>query len=126
MNGFKFYPAAWAGALSAVLAVVVSFGFMPQKTADYVATAGVAVLGLVTALVARPVVVPVVAAAIGGVMVGIAGFGVHFTDAQVAGVMAVATMLMTWFVHTNVVPNAGSPSALVPQLAPLVHTGPPR
>ena len=125
LYGFRYYPAAWSAALTAVLAVVVSFNFMPQTTADYVSTAGVSGLALVTALLARPWVVPTIAAALGGVMTGVAGFGLHFTDAQIAGVMALATMLMTWFVHSNVVPNLGSPSLRDPRLAALAHTAGP-
>jgi len=120
-NGFRFYPAAWSGALTTVLAALVAFKVFPQTTADYVSAAGVAVLGLATAFLARPWVVPTIAAAIGTFLTSLGGFGLHLSDAQLAGVMGVVTMVLTWVVHSNVVPNAGSPALADPQLSPLVH-----
>ncbi|SRR5216684_284608 len=121
LYGFRFYPAAWSGALATALAAVVAFGFLPKSTADYVSAAGVALLGLVTMVLARPVVVPAIAAAMSTFLVSLGGFGLHLTDAQLAGVMGVATMILTWAVHKNVVPAAGSPSVADPRLHPLVH-----
>jgi len=121
-SGFRYYPAAWSGALTTVLAALVAFKVFPQTTADYVSASGVAILGLVTAVLARPWVVPVISAAFGTFLTSLAGFGLHFSDAQIAAVMGLVTLLGTWFVHSNIVPNIGSPSVLDPQLHPLVHT----
>ena len=120
-NGFRFYPAAWSGALTTVLAALVAFKVFPQTTADYVSASGVAVLGLMTAFFTRPVVVPVISAAFGTFLTSLAGFGLHLGDAQIAAVMGLVTLIGTWFVHQSVVPNAGSPAVADPQLSPLVH-----
>lgn len=118
--GFRFYPAAWSGALTTILAAVVAFGFIPQTAANYVTASGVAVLGLVSAFLARPWVVPTITASMATFLTSLAGFGLHLSDAKIAGVMGIATMVLTWVTHTNIVPKAGSPSWHDPRLHPLV------
>jgi len=124
-SGFRYYPAAWSGALTTVLAALVAFKVFNQTTADYVSASGVAVLGLVTAVLARPWVVPAISTAFGTFLTSLAGFGLHLSDAQIAAVMGLVTLIGTAWVHSQVVPNAGSPAALDPQLRPLIHTAGP-
>jgi hypothetical protein len=121
MHGIKFYPAAYMAALTAVLGVVVSFGFLTQVQASWVATLGTAVLGLITVVLARPFEVSALGPALTAVLVGLTAFGLHWSDKQIATVVVVATMITSYFVHANVVPKAGSPSVADPQLAPLAH-----
>jgi hypothetical protein len=121
MHGIKFYPAAYTAALTAVLGVVVSFGFLSQDTASIVATAGTAVLGLITVALARPFEVTALGPALTAALTGIAAFGLNWNDQQIGALVLLATMVTGYFVHANVVPKAGSPSVSDPALAPLAH-----
>jgi len=125
LNGPRSYPAAWSGLLTTALATLVAFKVFNQDTANYVAASGTAVLGLATAALARPVVVPAITAAMGTFLVSLGGFGLHLDDAKLAGIMGASTALLTWYVHSNVVPTAGSPAVADPQLHPLVHSSGP-
>jgi hypothetical protein len=118
-NGFRFYPAAWSGALTAALAVLVAFKVFNQQTADYVSASGVAVIGVATAAFAKPPLVPAISAAFGTFLTSLAGFGFHANATQLAAVMGLVTVLGTYWVHSNVVPKAGSPSVLDTDLHPL-------
>lgn len=100
------YPAVIIGALNAVIALVVSFGFLSPTAAHYVTTVATAVLGLVVALTTRPVVIGTVSTLFATILTGIAGFGVHMTDAQIGAVTTIATLLVTFFVHRSATPVA--------------------
>jgi len=104
----KLYPATILYALNAIIALVVSFGFLSSATAHYVTVVATAVLGLVVAFLTKPVVVPVAAAAFAAILTGIGGFGLHLTDAQVAAATVVFSMLAAFFTHQSVIPNAAS------------------
>jgi hypothetical protein len=98
------YPAAILYALNAVVALVVSFGFLSSTTAHYVTVVATAVLGLAVAVTTRPVVIGTITAAFASILTGIAGFGVHFTDAQVAAVTTLVSLIAAFVTHQNVVP----------------------
>jgi hypothetical protein len=110
-------------ALTAALGVVVSFGFLSQVQASYVATLGAAILGLVTVTLARPFEVTALGPALTAVITGLVAFGLKWSDIQIGTVVTVATLVVGFFIHSNAVPKAGSPSIADPQLSPLAHGG---
>ena len=120
MHGLKFYPAAYMTALTTALGVVVAFGFLSQVQASYVATAGTAVLGLITVVLARPFEVTALGPALTAVITGLVAFGLKWSDVQIGTVVTAITLIAGYFVHTNAVPKAGSPSLL-----PVAGTQPP-
>src|SRR5215471_11379551 len=119
-TGFRFYPAAASGLLTTVLAVLVAFKVFNQQTSEYVSASGVALISVATAAFAKPPLVPAIAAAFGTFLTSLAAFGFHASPEQLAAVMGLVTLLSTYWVHSNVVPTAGSPSVADPHLHPLV------
>lgn len=109
MHGIKWYPAAYQTALTTALAVVVAFGFLSQHQASYVITAGTAVLGLISVVLARPFEVTALGPAVTAVLAGLVSFGLHWSDVQIAAVVTGVTLIAGYFVHTNAQPKAGSP-----------------
>jgi hypothetical protein len=118
LHGIRWYPAQWQVALSAVLALVVAFGFLSQTAASYVSTAGMALFALVTAALTRPWDIPLVQGAAATFLTGLAAFGLKWDDHQIAAVVTVLGLLMGYFIHNQVTPKAGSPYASDPALAP--------
>jgi hypothetical protein len=112
MHGIKFYPAAYMTALTTALGVVVAFGFLSQVQASYVATAGTALLGLITVVLARPFEVTALGPALTAVLAGLVSFGLHWSDIQIGVVVTAVTLIAGYFVHTNAVPKAGSPALI--------------
>jgi hypothetical protein len=119
MHGFKWYPAMWLSGLAAVLGVVVSFGFLTQTTAAAVSTVGTAGVGLVTVWLTKPFDVPLMGTLMTTVLVGIAGFGIHLSDAKIGAVVTLITLAAGYLTHQAVTPKAGSPAQLDPGLAAL-------
>jgi hypothetical protein len=104
----RLYPAAILYAVNAVVALVVSFGFLTATQAHYVTTIATAVLGLAVAFLARPPAIPVISAGFASLLAGIAGFGVHLTSAQIGAVVTVVSMLAAYFTHQAVTPNSAA------------------
>jgi hypothetical protein len=119
MHGFRWYPAAWASALGTVLAALVAFSFMTPTVAGYVSTAGVGVIGLVTAMLARPWDLPVAGAALSTALTAFTAFGLKWDDQQIAIVVTIVMGVFGFVIHSLVTPKAGSPAAADPSLAPL-------
>ena len=119
MHGFQWYPAQWQTGLATVLSVVVGFGFLSQTAASYVSTAGLALIGLVTAALVRPWDIPVMSAAVTAALTAFTAFGLKWDDHQIALVVGGLAWLAGFFIHDRVTPKAGSPAALDPGLAPL-------
>jgi uncharacterized membrane protein YgaE (UPF0421/DUF939 family) len=114
--GYKWYPAAWSQGLATILGVVVGFGFLTQVQASYVSTLGLALIGLATAVMVRPLDIPVMSAAVTTALAALGAFGLHWSDHQIAVVVAALGWLAGYFVHDRVTPKAGSPYALDPSL----------
>jgi len=112
MHGIKWYPAAWGQALATVLGVVVAFDFLSQTAASYVATAGVAVIGLITAALSRPWDVPLISAALTSALTAFTAFGLKWSDHQIAIVVTAVMWIAGYLIHDRVSPVAGSPYAL--------------
>lgn len=113
MHGFKWYPAGYLYALNTVVALVVAF--FPGLHVTHTQTAAIttiatAVLAVVTALMTRPPAVPVIAGALGTMLVAAGAFGLHLTDGQTATLVAFVSLAVAFFTHQNVTPKAGSPT----------------
>lgn len=105
------FPAAVLYGLNAVLALVVSFGFLSPTTAHIITTVAMGVVGLIVACLVRPVHVAVISAAVTSILTGIAGFGLHFTDAQIGAIGTLVSILATIFAHQVLTPNAAAGAA---------------
>jgi hypothetical protein len=119
MHGVKWYPAMWLSGLTAVLGLVVAFGFLTQSAASYAATVGTAVIGLVTVALTKPFDVPLMGTLISTILVGVGGFGIHLSDAKIGAVVTVVTLIAGYLTHQNATPKAGSPAKLDPGLTAL-------
>jgi hypothetical protein len=109
-SGPRFYPAMWLYAINAVLAVVVSFGWLSQAGSAWVMTLATAVFGFIAAMMVRPLDVAVAAAGFATILTAFAGFKFHLSPASISAVTVVFSMLAAYFTHQNVTPVAGSPT----------------
>lgn len=116
LSGLKWYPAAWSQGLATVLAVVVGFNFLSQQAASYVATLGLAAIGLMTAALVRPPDLAAMSAGVTAVLTALGAFGLHWSDHQIAALVAALGWAAGIWVHTQSTPRAGSPYALDPHL----------
>lgn len=98
------YPAAIAGLLNTLMAVVVAFNFLPVATAHAITVAVVALTSLVVVFLVRPVTVAAAVGASQVFLVSLGAFGFHLSDEKMALVTGVVTAVLTWFLHDRVWP----------------------
>lgn len=108
MKIFGRDPAAWTAVLSAVLAVVLSFGWfdLTNESVALIMAAVTTGLGLVTAFYTKRAGL---AAALGFVQAAIAlaaGYGFELTTDQVSGIMLLVTVVAGFFGWTQNEPAA--------------------
>ena len=110
LNYVRTEPAVILLAINALGALVLAWaaGSISAHTLGIILTASTAVLSLIVALLARPVVVPVVKGAALSVLVAFSSFGVlHLTAPRIAAVTAVLSILVGLLFRTNLTPNPG-------------------
>jgi len=98
------YPAAAAYIVNVVMAALVAFHFLSQTTAATVATVVVALTSLVVAFMVHPFVWAAASGALQTLLVGLAGFGLHWSDQQISTVVALAGFVAAVVTHTLVIP----------------------
>jgi len=104
----SLYPAAILYAANAVIALVVSFGFLTAVQAHYVTTIATAVLGLAVAFLARPPVIPVISAGLATILTAIGGFGIHLSDAKIGALVTLVSLVTAYLTHQAVTPVAAA------------------
>lgn len=93
--------------LSTVAALVVAFAHLTPHQSAAVGVVAVALGGLVTAAMTVPRNVAVIAAAAGAVLTGLAGFGLHISDHQIAVVVAALGLALGYILRIHLTPNHG-------------------
>jgi poly(3-hydroxybutyrate) depolymerase len=93
--------------LSTVAALVVAFAHLTPHQSAAVGVIAVALGGLITAALAVPRNVAVIAAAGGAVLTGLAGFGLHISDHQISVLVAAVGLALGYILRLHLTPNGG-------------------
>jgi len=107
MKGFKYEPALILYGVNAGIAVAIAFGLNWTPTQSAAATVAVtAVLGIITALLTRPVSVSVIVAAFTSGLVALGAFGLHLGTPAVSSLAALLSVLLGVLLRVHVSPVA--------------------
>lgn len=107
LSVFKTEPAVVLYSINAALTALVAFGVhaSPGQTGA-VTTIAAGVITIITAVAARPVVIPTVTGAITTIATAAGAFGLHLTTAQIGAVVPVVSIILALVLRQAVTPVA--------------------
>jgi hypothetical protein len=98
-------PAVVIAALNSVVALLVSFGFpLSEARANAITVIATAVLGIVIAVLTRPILPATVAALVGTILTAVGAFGYQMSSAQIASIVAVVSLAAGFVIRQFVSP----------------------
>jgi hypothetical protein len=108
LASFKTEPAAWwVTGLGTVIALIIAFGHLTTTEAGTLSALGTAIGTIITAALARPVNVAVIAGAAGTILQSLVIFNVHLSSGEIAALVQLVNLgLGLVAMRMNLTPNA--------------------